>query len=51
MGNNISQEAKDIRKQYLKEWRKKNKEKVKLYNQTYWERKAQKIKNKKGDLT
>lgn len=36
-----SERARELQREYLKEWRKKNKEKVKAYNQAYWERKAQ----------
>ena len=30
----------DLRSAYQREWRKKNKEKVKAYQERYWERKA-----------
>ena len=33
--------AKDLQRQYLKAWRKKNPDKVRQYNKAYWERKAQ----------
>lgn len=36
----MSEESRKARNQYMREWRKKNKEKVKHYNQSYWERKA-----------
>ncbi len=32
--------AAEIRRDYLREWRRKNPEKVKKYNQEYWNRKA-----------
>ena len=34
--------AKELQRQYLKEWRKKNRDKVRQYNEAYWLRKAQK---------
>ena len=45
----ISKDAKEMRRQYLREWRKKNPDKVKQYNREYWERKAAQMKkeNKK----
>lgn len=35
-----SREAKNL---YLREWRKKNKKRVKQYNETYWQRVAKKM--------
>lgn len=32
--------AKELRRLYIKEWRAKNKDRVKRYNEQYWERKA-----------
>lgn len=32
--------AAEIRREYLREWRKKNPEKMKEYNRAYWDRKA-----------
>ena len=37
----VNEKAKEKRNEYLREWRKKNKEKVKRYNKKYWERKAE----------
>ncbi|MBR6208908.1 MAG: phosphatase [Oscillospiraceae bacterium] len=34
--------AEELRRKYLKEWRKQHPEKVREYNRRYWERKAQK---------
>lgn len=34
--------AADIRRAYQREWRAKNKDKVKAYNQKFWERRAEK---------
>ena len=33
-------DAKEIKAEYLREWRRKNKEKVAQYNRNYWEKKA-----------
>lgn len=41
--------ALEMRREYLRNWRAANKEKVKEYNRTYWERKAQERK-KEQDL-
>lgn len=32
--------AKELQREYLREWRRKNKDKVKHYQETYWQRKA-----------
>jgi len=32
--------AREIQREYLREWRKKNPDKVKEYNQRYWRRRA-----------
>lgn len=34
-------EIKDFRNKYNREWRAKNKDKVKQYNKSYWERRAE----------
>lgn len=36
----VNDKAREERNAYLREWRKKNKGKVKKYNTTYWERKS-----------
>lgn len=33
--------ARELQRQYLREWRAKNKDKVRRYNEAYWERKAE----------
>lgn len=38
----LSQAAREARRQYAKEWRKNNPDKVKQHQQRYWERKAKK---------
>jgi hypothetical protein len=41
--NNMSKDAKDARNEYMRKWRARNKDKVREYNQRYWERKAQEM--------
>lgn len=40
MANNCSEEAKAARNAYLRQWRSKNKDKVKAAQDRYWERVA-----------
>lgn len=42
----MEQQAKEARNKYMREWREKNKDKVKLAQERYWEKKVNK---KKGD--
>lgn len=35
-----------IRKQYYKEWRKNNKDKIKKYNEKFWKKQAEKLNSK-----
>lgn len=35
--------AAEARKDYLKAWRKRNKDKVRQYNENYWQRRAEKM--------
>lgn len=35
------QKARDIQREYYRQWRMKNKDKIKEYNRRYWEKKAQ----------
>ena len=39
----ISEKAKEAQRAYLREWRRKNPEKVQENNRRYWERKAQQM--------
>lgn len=39
----LSDEAKQLKAKYTREWRAKNPDKVKAHNISYWERKAQKL--------
>lgn len=52
----LTDEAKELRRQYMRkykrEWQRKNKDKVKIYQERYWNKKAmqeQKI-NHKGEI-
>lgn len=38
----LTQKAREARNRYYREWRKRNKDKVKESNKRYWERKAKK---------
>ena len=38
----VQSRALELRREYQREWRRKNKDKVKANNRRYWERKAQK---------
>ena len=42
----IKERAAALRNEYMRNWRKQNKERVKKYTQTYWERKASEESNK-----
>ena len=39
----LTAEARAAKREYMKQWRAKNKEKVAANNRRYWERKAQKL--------
>lgn len=42
--------AAEVRRQYFKEWRAKNPDKVKMHNENYWRRKAeQKLKESEAN--
>ena len=47
--NTLTPQGRSVRKEYLRQWRQKNKDKVKAYNETYWSRKATKAEAQKGD--
>jgi len=42
VSNQLQSQASEMRRKYLREWRKKNPEKVRQYNREYWQRKAAK---------
>lgn len=41
--------ARELQRQYLKAWRAKNKDKVRRYNEAYWERKAEAMQREAGN--
>lgn len=43
----MTKEARDAARQYMREWRKKNKSKIETYNAKYWEKKAKEAEVKK----
>lgn len=43
MSKKISKEAREARNAYYREWRKKNPEKLKQYQEKYWMKKAQEM--------
>lgn len=47
--NNIEEVARNIRNQKIREWRARNKEKVKEANKRYWEKKAREFLQEKGE--
>lgn len=44
----MEQQAKEARNKYMREWREKNKDKVKLAQERYWHRKSKAIKEVKN---
>lgn len=46
----LSEEAKEARKAYLKQWKKDNPDKVRAANKRYWEKKAQEARELKRTL-
>ncbi len=46
----MTEEAKKARQEYRREWQRKNKDRVKAYNERYWERKAAAMKAAKSQL-
>ena len=40
--DDFEKEAKQLQNEYVREWRKKNRDKVQRYNKSYWLKKAQK---------
>ena len=47
MNRNLEEAVKEERRTYFREWRAKNPEKVKRYNEGYWRRRAQRNADKK----
>ena len=46
----LEQDANEVRKSYYREYRQKNKEKIKEYNKAYWEKKAKEMKLKINEV-
>ncbi|MBR3560930.1 MAG: hypothetical protein IKN81_05300 [Oscillospiraceae bacterium] len=44
-----SDKAREAQRQYLREWRKKNKDKVRQYNEKYWQRKGESLSTERGE--
>ena len=47
MTKKISDEAKELRNAYMREWRRKNKDKVKQNAINHWERKAEQLRQER----
>lgn len=45
----MSEEAKQVQRDYMNNWRRNNPEKVKEYNKTYWENKAKELKEQQAE--
>lgn len=46
---NLTEAVREAKRQYMREWRKKNPERVKENNRRYWERKAKQLQEKRGE--
>lgn len=51
MKTELTEAAKQARADYMREWRKRNPEKIKELNRRYWERKARKAANEQLNNT
>ena len=47
----VDERAKELQREYLREWRKRNKEKMRVYRENYWLKKAQQEEGKNRDET
>ena len=43
----MSEAALKAKREYQKRWRRRNREKTKIYQQTYWEKKAKELENER----
>lgn len=43
----MDEKVRQIKREYMKEWRKRNKDKVRAAQERYWEKKAKKLTNSK----
>ena len=48
MDNILTEEAKELKRKYHREWQRANKEKVKEYNNRYWLKKAEVLKDQEA---
>ena len=46
---NLTEAVREAKRQYMREWRKKNPERVKANNRRYWERKAKELQESRGE--
>lgn len=46
----LNEKALELRREYQRKWRRKNKDKVRANNLRYWERKAQKASEEEGTV-
>ena len=46
---NLTEAVREAKRQYMREWRKKNPERVKENNRRYWERKAKQLQENRGE--
>ena len=49
MSKQLSKEANAARNAYFREWRKKNPEKMKKYQENYWKKKAQEMREQEEE--
>ena len=47
MSDNMSDRARQLKNEYYRNWRKKNKDKVQEANHRYWERKAEQMQSER----
>lgn len=47
----MDEKAKEARRAYMREWRSRNKDKVREANRRYWERRAEKLAAKKEEVS
>ncbi len=49
--NEVTERAKELQREYLRNWRRKNPDKMKQYSESYWMRKAEKEREAKANDT
>lgn len=47
----MSEEARKARNEYMRNWRRANKDKVKQYNKTYWEKKVNEMDQEEKEIS